>query len=153
LDASSQGWNDDVLADFTTHFGQSQALVRGYLRSVSQGPFNVDTLVVVNGWQGQALSKPKGTFVGLKDNGIVCVTYPCNSIEETVLNMALTRNIAGVDLAASGAKDEQVAAGNKALFNGGILAVGRHGTLTGPAGRGIEFIASEFYLPVPAGKP
>lgn len=150
VDTSSLGWGPETTAAFNEQFAQGHALARGTLQALPMGSFQADTLVATEGWQGQAQSRPRGTFYGLKDRGFVCITYPCDSIEENTLNLRRIRNIAGVDLAASGASEDAVAAGYKQLSGGGILAVGQHQTVTGPGGRGQVLQASEFYLPVGA---
>ena len=147
LDASGLGWSNDLLASFSQQFGQRHALVRGRLQQRAFGSFKVDVLVVDEGWQGQALSKPVGTFYGLKASGIVCITFPCQSIQERELNFPTQRLIADVDLAASGASPDKVAAGRDALSqSSGILAAGEHKPITGPAGSGLKLVTSEFYL-------
>lgn len=154
LDTKALGWSDADRDAFLKSFGVGYALVRGTL---SQQPilptstFKADILTPTEAWVGQAAHAPKGAFVGLKGNGIVCITYPCNSYDETVLNLWLSTKVAGVDLAASGAKPDLIEAGYKALANGGILAAGVNTTITGPAGKGLQFVASEFYLPFVAG--
>jgi len=160
LDASALEWSDEELARFTEQFGQRQALVRGKLRQIkiergsTKGSIKADVLVVDEGWLGQALSKPIGTFYAAKSSGIVCITFPCPSIVERKLNFRKERLIAEVDLAASGAAKEQVAAGYQALSEpAGILAVGEHHVVVGPVAKGIKLVASEFYLPVVAKSP
>ncbi len=154
LDASALGWSDDELARFNEQFGQRHALVRGNLRQMERGSLKADVLVVDEGWQGQALSKPIGTFYGARASGIVCITYPCASIHERTLNFRIQRLIAEIDLAASGAAKEQIEAGYQALSEpAGILAAGEHHVIAGPAGRGLKLVTSEFYLPVVAKSP
>lgn len=154
LDTAALGWSDKQLANFSEQFGQRHALVRGKLRQVARGSFKVDVLVVDEGWLGQARSTPIGTFYAAKASGIVCITFPCPSIHERKLNFPVEQLIAEVDLAASGATKEQVTAGYKALSGpAGILAVGKHYVVVGPAGRGIKLVASEFYLRLVAEKP
>lgn len=154
LDASGLGWSADELARFNEQFGQQHALVRGKLRQMERGSIKVDVLVVDEGWLGQALSKTIGTFYGAKDSGIVCITLPCPSIRERTLNFRTERLIAEADLAASGASEEQVKAGYKALSEpAGILAVGEHDVITVPAGRALKLVTSEFYLLLVAKSP
>jgi hypothetical protein len=153
LDGTALGWSADELADFNEQFRQRQALVRGNLRLVPQGPFEVDTLVVNEAWRGQTLNEPIGAFYGLKDSGIVCITFPCPFILESKLNTRIQRLIAGVDLAASGATDTEVEAGNRELHESGIIAAGRHKRVNGPAGQAQEFVASEFYSRASANQP
>ena len=153
LNGAVLGWNENELSNFNVQFGQRQALARGNLRLVSRGSFEVDTLVLEEAWQGQALTEPAGTFYGLKDSGIVCIAFPCLSIQESKLNTRTQRLISGVDLAASGAAETAVEAGNRELRQSGILAVGRHRRVTGPAGKSVELITSEFYLLTGSNQP
>jgi hypothetical protein len=127
--------------------------VRGKLQQLERGSLKADVLVVDEGWLAQALGRPIGTFFGLQDTGIVCITFPCLSIRERTLNFRAQRLIAEIDLA-SGASKEQVEAGYKALSGPeGILAVGEHRIVSGPAARGLKLVASEFYLPMVAKTP
>lgn len=147
LDASLPRWSAKDREVFEQSFIPGQALAAGKLVALKGSIGKVDTLVVTEGWLGQALSKPSGLFSALKNNGIVCITSPCPSIKETTLNYPISRDIHGVNLAASGAKPERVAAGFQALGSTGVLAAGNHQIITGPAGEGRQFVASEFYLP------
>ena len=148
LNAKAIGWSDDDLAKFTGPFSQGYALVRGTLQQQPLNGLSTDTLKLTEGWVGQAQHAPTGGFFGLQGNGLVCITYPCASINERKLNTSSKQAIAGVDLAASGAREDQLAQGNMALYNSGILAAGKNKIITGPAGWGQQFTASEFYLPV-----
>lgn len=154
LDASALGWSSDELARFSEQFGQRHALVRGKLRQMERNSLKADILVVDEGWLGQALSKPLGTFFGAKATGIAGISFPCPSIQERKLNFRTERLLAELDLAASGAAEEQVKAGYKALSEpAGILAVGEHQVIAGPAARALKLVTSEFYLHVAAKNP
>ena len=154
LDTAALGWSDKEIANFSVKFGHRHALVRGKLRHVERGSIMADVLVVDEGWLGQALSKPIGTFYAAKASGIVCITFPCPLIRERKLNFRAEQLITEVGLAASGAAEEQVAAGYKALSElPGILVVGEHQVVAGPVGTGIKLVASEFYLLLEAEKP
>lgn len=151
LDARALQWSAKDREAFEQSFMPGQALAGGKLVAVKSGTTKVDTLVIGEAWVGQALRKPSGIFSALKNSGIVCITTPCPSIKETTLNYPISRNIHGLDLAASGAKPERVDAGWQALATTGVLAAGDHRAITGPAGQGQQFVASEFYLPfIPA---
>lgn len=146
LDVSKIQLSADEEAKFEGAFGASHALVRGHLTRVKDGFGNlVDTLVANEAWVGVAGSTATGTFYGVSDSGIVCITYPCPSFHEIKLNTNAQQNIHGVDLAASGAAPKDVQTGFDELFASGILVAGVHGTITGPAGQGTEIVASEFY--------
>lgn len=153
LDAAALGLDETQAAVLQDRYGKGQAVVQGQLRQrLHEGGQLVPTLVASAAWLGQGGGKPVGAFYGLRDNGIRCITYPCPSIAERKLNTSITRAIAGLDLTQSGATQAQIEAGQQALFTpGGLLAAGVHTVITGPAGDGVQLLASEFYLP--AGTP
>ena len=148
LNTSALSWSDADRTAFEKAFSSRQALVRGQLVAL-KGSTGVksDTLVITEGWAAQAGSKPLGVFYQLKNSGMVCITTPCPTLTETTLNYPISQNIHGLDLAASGATPAKVAAGNQALASTGVIAAGNHRSVTGPAGQGLEFVATEFYLP------
>ncbi len=147
LDASALRWSSDDRDAFEQSFIPGQALAGGKLVALKSSTSKVDTLVISEAWVGQALRKPSGVFSALKNSGIVCITTPCPSIKETVLNYPISSNIHGLNLAASGAKPDRVDAGFQALGSTGVLAAGEHRAITGPAGEGQALVVSEFYLP------
>lgn len=124
-----------------------QALLRGTLFQAGgpYDPFRVDTLAASEAWVGVTGNVPEGTFERLDDSGIVCVTFPCESFIERILNDTVARYIAEVDLAASGATQAQIDAGYTELFESGLLAAGEATVVYGPAGSAPGFAASEFY--------
>jgi hypothetical protein len=153
IDASALGLSQDEAAQLSQTFGEKHAIVRGKLVSVPQkGGLAADTLIISAAWKAAALSTPKGQFFSVRDNGIVCITFPCLSVDEKTLNVGSHHKLAGVDLAASGASQELVSEGYAAMSKDGILAAGTHTTETGPAGKALALEASEFYLAVKATK-
>ncbi|RZL08604.1 MAG: hypothetical protein EOP40_12555 [Rubrivivax sp.] len=157
LDTLALGLNEKQLEALTKHYGSGKALVRGELTLVplsDTARFSVTGLIASEAWLGQGLRKPVGSFYNVKDNGVRCITYPCPSYNEHKLNTRQTRAIAGIDLTHSGAAQERIDAGFQALTSpGGLLAAGVHTVITGPAGRGTQLLASEFYLPLVGDKP
>lgn len=147
LDAGALGWSAQDRAAFEQSFIPGQALAGGKLVALRSGATKVDTLVVSQAWVGQAQRKPSGVLYAVKNNGTVCITTPCPSIQETVLNYPISRSIHGLDLSTSGAKPDRVDAGLQALGTTGLMAAGDHRTITGPAGEGQQLVATEFYLP------
>ncbi len=82
-------------------------------------------------------------------NGITCISAPCPSTTQLLLNTTRQRNIAGVDLSGTTANDKQIVEGTDALATGaGILVDGADGWTKGPAGSMRELVASNFYLEV-----
>lgn len=137
------GGRKEFSEEFTAGFG----LAKGVLRNRAS-PFGVAVgwLFVREAWRAEALKPPMGQFYRIEDAGIRCITYPCNSLRERLLNTRRSGLIAGIDLEASGAKPDRVAEGHKRLYIDGILVAGRHGETSGPAGKGRVLEASEFYI-------
>ena len=151
LDFGPAGLSADQAARFEAEFfAKQRGLVRGSLISRSVAPnLSEDVLVVTEAWQGQAMTTAKGTFNALTATGRVCITFPCDSFQGEKLNTGAVSFFNAVDLAASGAPPEAVAQGQQALAAGGVLSAGAAVTIVGPAGRGSDFRASEFYLRLP----
>lgn len=84
----------------------------------------------------------------MSSSGILCISSPCPSYQETHLNTRLTRNIHNVDLLATGASEEQLSSAYQQIADGHILAAGLHYWFQGMNGKGIALVASEFYTPL-----
>lgn len=153
LDLAALGLSQADMDKFTSTFEDGLGVVRGSLRRVRDTFGNrVDTLVASEAWVGASLNAPVGTFYGLSSNGIQCIAAPCATLDEEKLNYSTVKHIHGLNLAASGANDKQVALGMSLLDTNGLLVAGHEHGITGAAGRGVELVASEFYFPVlPAG--
>jgi hypothetical protein len=90
-----------------------------------------------------------GLIYRVKDRGIRCITWPCLTDHETKINGTTSRDIAGVDLSAVGASDDQISDAYTAMTGGdGVLVDGHNVTVTGPAGSALELAASTFYTRV-----
>ncbi len=91
----------------------------------------------------------KKLFVGIENNGIVCITSPCFSYDEHKLNSRRVRSISGFDLSRVNASSEDIDAARKILANGGVLlASGVNQQTQEQAGIGLQFIANQFFLPI-----
>lgn len=146
LDLSAIGLSEEEEQRVEFLWGASHALVRGSIGRGDGGlAYPIDTLKATEAWAGVAESMPDGRFYGVTGSGIVCITYPCQSFTETKLNASESANIHGVDLAASGATDQEFQDGFAELAGSGILVAGKHTTISGPAGFGTALVASEFY--------
>ncbi len=145
LDLSALGVSEAQASEYTGDvFGQRRGLVRGDMKVVS----GANTLVASEAWVGATGNKPIGSAWRVSSSGIVCITSPCPSFQETHLNTGLTRNIHNVDLLASGATEEQLASAYQQIADGHILATGLHYWFQGMHGKGIALVASEFYTPL-----
>jgi hypothetical protein len=142
VDLSALGLSEQAASDFTSGtFGAGYGLVRGELELVD----GAQSLVASEAWVGQSRSEAYGGVWRVNSSGIVCITSPCPSYNEALLNHGYNRNIHGVDLAESGADPKAVEAGHQELADAGILVAGLHWKTWGMSGSGIELRASEFY--------
>ncbi|MDZ8183236.1 MAG: hypothetical protein RMX96_00020 [Nostoc sp. ChiSLP02] len=92
----------------------------------------------------------KGTFVGLKDNGIRCITTPCFSTDRLVLNQPKIFQVSSIDLNQTGATPKQIEAATREIFAKGLITVGRTQVVgnSDPTKRDTKFVATQFYLRV-----
>ncbi|MGJ5632627.1 DUF6748 domain-containing protein [Nostoc sp. CALU 1950] len=92
----------------------------------------------------------KGTSIALKNNGIVCITTPCFSTDQFILNKPLFSQVSSIDLSQTRATPEQIEAANKEIFTLGLIAVGRTKVVDDldPTKRDVKFVATQFYLRV-----
>ncbi len=130
------------------------ALVRGTLitRGDRRGKFGV--LRAREVWSPAGTNQPSGTFFRVRDRGLRCITAPCETHHEAKLNTSVSRNVAGVDLSASGAADNVTSEAFAAMTNQeGVLVAGSHSPVTGPAGRSQMLKATQFYLRTKASTP
>ena len=124
-------------------------LVLGQLRNRNYGDFGrLGVLIPEAAWRPASLAAPVGTWYGLVDTGIQCLTTPCYSIEERVLNRKLTHSISGVDLSQVDADQADVVAAYAALKNDELIAVGENQVIKdeGPGGDGLTMVATQFFL-------
>lgn len=145
LDLSALGVGEDEAGRYRSEvFGQQRGLVRGKLQSIK----GANTLVASEAWEGATGNAPIGDAWRVNSSGIVCITSPCPSYQETHLNTGFSRNIHGVDLFMSGASEEQLSQGYQQMADDKLLVTGLHVLFKGMHGKGIALWASEFYLPL-----
>jgi hypothetical protein len=107
-----------------------------------------DTLTITEAWQAQSKNVSINPVYHVKDQGIVCIAYPClDDTIEQLLNAWEVKDTVITDLRlnSSGADQKKIDAGYKAFSEAGILVAGKH-KLT-PDKLGKLLIASQFYLP------
>ena len=128
---------------------EAALLFRGRLAlGANEGFPELATLVVQEVWQPAGKTQPVGTFVRLRDNGVRCITTPCFSTTAAVLNGVATRPVSGVDLRRAGAPPAARAKALAAIARSSLLAAGTFRVIpnAGPAGRAVEFQATQAYL-------
>jgi hypothetical protein len=92
---------------------------------------------------------PEGTFAALINNGTVCITSPCFSIDEYILNKRKVGVISSFDLNPVGASDDDLSAAYDLFSKDLPLIVSGHNKLQQQLhGVGISFIANQIYLPI-----
>jgi hypothetical protein len=90
-----------------------------------------------------------GVVYRATDRGVRCITSPCLTDHELKINGTTSRDIAGVDLSAVGASDDQISSAYTAMTTAdGVLVDGHNVTVTGPAGSALQLAASTFYTRV-----
>lgn len=128
----------------------SAALLRGGIKpKIYEGFGNLGVFELKAAFSPATAAAGEGRFVGLENNAILCITTPCFSVDQYLLNRNKFRVISGIDLEAVGASEEIL---NKALAlmaDGGILiASGVNKPVEEVAGTGVTFVADQFYLPI-----
>ena len=90
-----------------------------------------------------------GRFVGIQNNGIVCVTSPCFSFDQFVLNRKHVRSVSQFDLSRVDADPTDLDQAQQIIGAGDVLlAAGNNRQVNARAGNGVAFIATQFYLPI-----
>jgi len=151
IELSSLNLDPQLEAEVANLADGGQVLLRGELvaETTQQGTFG--KLVVDAAWRGATLSAPTDPTYLVIDSGIVCITFPCFSLKQITLNSSVTGDVSGVDLAASGASQDDLTKAQSLLQNPGLIVSGTHITVSGPAGQGEQLVASEIYFPVQQG--
>ena len=142
---ASIDWNGQPEAD------TDGTLVRGSIvpRGNHSGKFGF--LRAREVWLPANSKQTSGTFFRVRDRGIRCIAAPCETHHEARLNTSVSRNVAGVDLAAANASETAVGEALTAMTSpDGLLVIGSHELVTGPAGRSQKLNATQFYLRVKA---
>jgi len=98
---------------------------------------------------------PTGTFYGVENNGIMCITSPCFSFDQYTLNSKnRVSKISDLDLTRTGASEEDIQIAYALMAESEtVLIAGVNQRVRQMAGVGIKLIASQFYLPIKAEDP
>lgn len=123
------------------------SIVRGShsTRGDRRGTYGV--LQVSEVWLPAGDGEASGTFFRVRDRGLRCIAAPCETHSETKLNTSVSRNVAGVDLAVTGASESAMSEAFTTMTSpDGVLVAGTHEAVSGPAGRSQQLNATQFYL-------
>jgi hypothetical protein len=150
IDWSSLKLPLDKLAKVQNQDG-SRMILRGNIVPVTFPGFGeFGNLRVKEAFYAVTNAPAKGTFVGLKDNGIRCITTPCFSTNQLVLNKPNISQVSSIDLNQTGATREQIEAATREFFGQGLITVGRTEVVgnSDPTKKDVKFVATQFYLRV-----
>lgn len=123
-----------------------RALIRGAIETRGDRNGKYGLLRVTEVWQALNDDKPTGDYFRVKDTGVRCVAAPCNSYSEVKLNTKLERKIAGVSRSSDENSDQWAQALKALKDEEGVIVVGNHADVTGPAGRSQTLTVTQFYL-------
>lgn len=129
----------------------SRVILRGNIIPVTFPLFGeFGNLRVKEAFYAATNAPAKGTFVAIKDNGIRCITTPCFSTDNLVLNKPKTSPVSSIDLSQTGATQKQLDAATSEIFSKGLIAVGITEVIENadPTKRDTKFMATQFYLRV-----
>jgi len=147
LDLSALGLSDEQAA--LVDGAPEDFLLRGEIVPLTTEVGELGSLNVSEAWQGHPSAEPRGAFLRVKNEGIVCITNPCLSFSAELLNSRLPSvSIAEVDLAGiSGDATDGLEQLNEPE---GLLVAAWPEIVSGPAGRALGLDASEYYIPLTA---
>lgn len=130
----------------------SAALLHGRIKTkIYPGFGNLGAFQLKAAFSSATSAVGEGSFVGLENNGIVCITTPCFSVDQSVLNSNKSRTISGIDLNGFGASDKDIDQAVAIMADGGVLiAAGVNKQVEEVAGPGVTFVASQVYFPIEA---
>lgn len=125
-------------------------LLKGEIFANDIKPFgNLGEFVAEAAYRPATNNLARGKFSALLNKGIYCITSPCFSTDEFVLNRDRTRTLSGFDLNPTGASQKDVdTAYHLYGENQPLLVAGRNKTQQELHGVGVSFIANQFYLPI-----
>jgi hypothetical protein len=130
----------------------TQLLLRGTLaKSSTPNVGKLGVFTALAAYRPANDAAPTGTFYGLEDKGIRCITSPCFSLNEYTLNSREQRAISDLDFSAVKASEEDLANAFLLLGEGDVVPVaGVNKRVRQLAGTGIKLVANQFYLPISA---
>jgi hypothetical protein len=150
IDRSQSNIDDETWG--TVHEGIEQQAVVLKGRLSKKDPNGYRQLIAKEAYRGLPGVETSGAFYSVEDEGIVCITAPCNSLKSTKLNRLTEKSFTGisVDDAASKPLVQKDWLINQVLHHGALVA-GRF--VTGkqmPGGREIILDAKQVYFKLPA---
>lgn len=137
------------------NIGNKKILLQGSIAKKNFPGFGILGIFKVNEAYRPLTNKlldSKTLYAGLENNGLLCITTPCFSFDEHILNTKKTRLISDIDLSKVNLPHQVFTFPD--LSTGKVLLAAGHNHQTNlPFGVGITFVANEIYVPIkkPAG--
>lgn len=129
----------------------SEVLLKGTIDyTIELGGFTAEKAYFAAGTR-----EPSGTFYGVENNGIVCITSPCFSFDQYTLNSKKeVGRISDLDLTRTGASEKEITLAYELMAEGEtVLMAGVNRRVRQFAGIGVKLVVSQFYLPIKADLP
>jgi hypothetical protein len=145
--------NHTKLGLTSTDLDTGHALIfRGSIKPKSYSGFgNMGEFVATEAWTAASDNAPTDLFYRVTNTGVRCFSHPCPTFHEAKLNSTVSRNLASLDLAKTGATADQIGDAYAATTTpDGILVSGTHFRETGPAGSMYALRGAQFYTRVVA---
>ncbi|MEY4588400.1 MAG: hypothetical protein RL497_476, partial [Pseudomonadota bacterium] len=126
----------------------TQLLLRGHLgKSSTPNVGKLGVFTALAAYRPANDAEPTGTFFGLEDRGIRCITTPCFSLYEYTLNSRQKRTISNFDFSGIKTGEKDLAQAYLLLGEGEVLPVaGVNKRVRELNGSGINLVANQFYL-------
>lgn len=138
-----------VASHASSFSNQTPLFVVGEIVPEASKPFG--TLGVFNAKFVQYSATDKtaaGRFYGVSNNGIMCITTPCFSYDEDVLNTKKESTLSRINFDKSGASERDIEVARRLMAAGEtVYASGVNKKYRGFAGTGVELVVNQFYLP------
>ncbi|HEY6529141.1 MAG TPA: DUF6748 domain-containing protein [Cellvibrionaceae bacterium] len=132
---------------------RTQLLLRGTITpsTASSKSQKLGRFTALAAYRPASSAEAKNNFYGLEDNGIRCITSPCFSLTEYLLNSPHTTKVSDFDLSTVKSSEDDLATAYNLLGEGDVVPVAGVNKRTRlPNGSGLKLVANQFYLPIKA---
>jgi len=103
---------------------------------------------VEEAWRALTDAEPDGWIFKAMDNGVRCVTTPCDTLEAAYLNYPWWFGVDRLDLRRVGLTDDQIADVRAGIADGGVLVAGRANAIYRRFDIRLRIRGSQVYLPI-----
>lgn len=126
--------------------GTDKVLVQGSLSATDDG---FGELTVTNAYRTSGEGRAFNRLYAVQNNGTVCITSPCFSYDQYLLNTKRSKALSQVNIEGANADKSDIEQAYRLLAEGEVvIASGYNRRTREMAGLGRLFVATELYLPV-----